>query len=113
MRTQVTRDGIYRLGLVGGIAHTCGDPVSKDTDDGEEPSRALNAGSMLPPDATRTASMTLSSTLGNASLSVALASSFGLSGRGGTAGEGATVVVAMGAAVGVGSRLLSSEGFSC
>jgi hypothetical protein len=114
MGTGVARDDICRLRFVRGITHACGSSVSDALETGDIPSRALNAGSICPPEATRTASMTFSSTLGNASLRVVLASSLGLRGRGGIAGGAATTVpVAMGAAVGVGSKLLSSELLTC
>jgi hypothetical protein len=114
MGTGVARDDIGWLRFVCGITHACVSWVSDDPGIGGIPRRALNAGSICPPEATRTASITFSSTLGNASLRVVLASSLGLSGRGGMAGGAAlTVPVAMDAADGVGSRLLSSELLTC
>lgn len=80
------------------------------------PSNALKAGSTFPPDATSTASTTPSSTFGKASTNVAFACERGLTGRGGLGGgvscTGEAVVSAAdagAAAVGVGSRLLSSS----
>ena len=110
-------DDVCWLRLVSRIAHAYGVLVSDDTEIGDVPNRALNAGSILPPEATRTASITFSSTLGNASLRVAVASSLGLSGPGGisgiSGGAAAVVAVAMRAAVGAGSKLFSSESLTC
>lgn len=76
------------------------------------PNRALNAGSIFPPEAIKTASMTPSSTFGNASFSVALACALGLWGRevrrGASVGDAVVEVTVVPAAAGVGSKLLSS-----
>ena len=72
----------------------------------------MKAGSILPPEAIKTASIMLSSTPGKASFNVTLACSIGLRGLGGIGGGGCWDTAALRGLVdvGVGSKVLSSSG---
>jgi hypothetical protein len=109
--STVARNGIGGFWFITGIGHSYTYALDKVEGYDRVPRRALNAGSMFPLEAIKTASMTFSSTFGKASFRVTLFCSIGLTGRGGFGGAAVVVLAGMtgGAAVdGVGSKLLSS-----